>query len=145
MLKNGLSVHYAFTITLRPKLFLQEPEVQYDMVCEYVRKKLSSLCYSLTLIVEKTKAYNVHMHGICNFSLYKRDNFDCMKEFHKCFRSDTLVGFVNIRQIDDMVKWKEYIKKDISATCTALNRRPILTDDYDVFNEEERANYGIIF
>lgn len=137
-----ISVHYAFTITLRPKCFTHEPEKQYDDTAKYIMDKLQALCYSVTLVAEATKSFNVHFHGICNFVLHRTLEKNCMKGFHKCFRNDNLVGFVNIRQIDNMEKWKDYIKKDIASTTDSINRRPIILDDYDVFNSDEREAYG---
>lgn len=136
------SVDYAGTITLRPKLYTKEPEVQYDETYDYVRRKLSSLSTHFTLIAEVTKSYNIHYHIVIKFDLEDRKK-DCMKEFHKCFRNDNLVGFVNIRQIDDMVKWTDYLKKDLCHTVNATNRRPVIWDMYDIFDSEERATFGV--
>lgn len=139
MLKKSFSVDYAFTITLRPKCFAKEPEQQYDDTSEYIKRKLSSISQAFTLVAELTKNYNVHMHGIIKFPLPCKD---CMKEFHKCFRNDTLVGFVNIRQIEDYQVWCKYIKKDLCHSLNGLNRRPIIYDYLDVFDSEERATFA---
>lgn len=140
-LNDNISVEYAFTITLRPKMFIHEPEKQYDETYTRIEHLLRSLCICFTLVAEMTKSYNIHYHGICNFLLtYKKD---CMKEFHKCFRNDMQVGFVNIRQITNMSNWTEYLMKDLAKTTNSLNRRPIIKDDFNVFSTDDYANFGL--
>lgn len=137
---KNTSVEYAFTITLRPKVFIHEPERQYDDACGYVNKKLMALCQDHTLIAELTKNYNVHLHGICRFSLYKKR--DCMKDFYSCFRNDNIVGYVNIKQIDNLTNWITYITKDLTKTYNAINRRPIIYDYKEYLTEDQRAQFG---
>lgn len=135
------SVDYAYTLTLRPKMYSKEPESQYDETYEYVRRKLSSLTQHYTLIAEITKSFNVHYHGVLKFELVPK--MVCDKEFHRCFRNDTYIGYVNISQIKNDVTWKEYLKKDLVHTLNSLNRRPLIWDTYDWFDSEERAMFGI--
>jgi len=132
---------YAFTITLRPKLYIHEPEEQYDLVCEYLVRKLEGLCKSVTLVAEVTQNFNIHLHGICDFIILPK--MVCEKEFKKCFRNDTKIGFVNIKEMTDAIGWSRYMKKDLVKTMNALNRRPVLLDDFDIFNMEERAVFGV--
>lgn len=145
------SVNYSFTLTLRPKCYIHEPERQYDDTYEYIRRKLSSLSQAFTIIAEVTKSYNVHYHGLISF--YYNDNIklvnnninqrDFIKEFHKCFRNDTFVGYIKIDQMRDENNWKAYLKKDLEHTMNAINRRPLIWDFFDWFDSEERAIYGI--
>lgn len=134
------SVEYAFTLTLKPKIFAQEPEDQYDKSSAHASARLNTLSDQFTLIAELTKNYNIHYHGIIKFPLKKKD---LMKEFYKCFRTDLIIGFVNIRQIDDKSKWIDYISKDLCRTKDAIIRRPIINDMLDVFDNEQRALYGV--
>lgn len=134
------SVEYAFTLTLKPKIFAQEPEDQYDKTSAHASARLKTLSDQFTLIAELTKNYNIHYHGIIKFPLSKKD---LMKEFYKCFRTDLIIGFVNIRQIDDMPKWTEYISKDLDRTCKAINRRPLIYDNLCIFDAQIKARLGV--
>lgn len=136
-----LSVDYAFTLTLRPKLFSKEPEMQYEDTYQVVIKRFEMLATKYTIVAELTKAYNIHYHGIVQFNL--SDRKDCQKEFYKAFRNDVLIGFVNIRQIDNMGKWTEYIRKDVYRTTNVIHRRSIIKDMYEIFDQEERAYCAI--
>lgn len=132
---------YSLTITLRPKCYTQEPEKQYDNTYEYVSRKIRSLTQTYTLIAEVTKAYNVHYHSILRISpnQYK----DNLKQIYACFRNDNLIGYIKCDQTINYNKWVEYLQKDIIHTMNALNRRPIIYDQYDIFDESQRASYGI--
>lgn len=141
MSMNGYSVNYALTVTLRPLMYKHEPEHQYDVTYDYVRRKLLSLTEHFTLICEMTKSYNVHYHAVLSLPL--NDTSDCQKKIHKLFRNDPNVGFIYVKQVTDFDKWIEYIRKDIVKTCSVLNRRPIIHDWYDQFDLNERDKYGI--
>lgn len=137
------SVDYTFTITLQPKLYKQEPEQQYDLTYNHVRQTLVKIAREFTLVSELTKNYNIHFHGIINFTSVPKTDY--RKLFYKVFRNDTLVGFVNIKQMTDYPGWKEYISKDIKTFTESVNRRPIIWDDYEVFSSDQRFNFGCQF
>lgn len=134
------SVEYAYTLTLKPKAFAQEPEDQYDKTSAHASARLKTLSDQFTLIAELTKNYNIHYHGIIKFPLSKKN---LMKEFYKCFRTDLIIGYVNIRQIDDKPKWLEYISKDLSKTKEVIGRRPLVYDSMDNYDVNDKALYGI--
>lgn len=142
-MSESFSVDYSFTITLRPKCFTHEPEIQYDDTNFHVRARLASISPHFTIVAEVTKAWNIHYHGIIKFVL--KDKVDCAKRFHARFRNDNLVGFVNIKQITDYNGWCEYIVKDLQKTTESIGRRPIIRDDYGVTNPEQRAKYAVIW
>lgn len=137
------SFNYAFTITLKPVSFKLEPEQQYDKTYLHVRSQLISLGFKVTLVAELTKNMNVHYHGVINFKLGDDCKIKVIKEFHKQFRNDLIIGFVNIRQIDDDQKWNEYIKKSLHDTNKAIGRRPIISDDFKIFSDFQHATYAL--
>lgn len=138
--KPAYSVDYTLTITLRPKCYIHEPERQYDDTYEYLKKKLTGLTQAFTLIAELTKSYNIHYHAVIKFPITSKN---VLKNFYKQFRNDPLIGFIKIEQMINEHKWREYISKDLSHTLDAINRRSIIYDYYDWFDEEQRALYGI--
>lgn len=123
-----VSVEYAITITLKPKLYDHDAVNQYDLTYIEVYKKCKSMCNKLTLVAETTKAYNIHYHGIITFTL--KPNVNLMRMFTDAFRRDKLFGYVNIKPIDNDEKWKEYIRKTLKEFRVDLNRPPVLCDDF---------------
>lgn len=141
---TSFSVDYSLTITLRPKCYTKEPEQQFDDTYEHVRRKLYSLTEHFTLVAEVTKSFNVHYHAILKFEIdNSKPSVTYLKEIYKCFRNDDLVGFIKCEQTLGRVSWISYLKKDLFHTYNSINRRPIIYDDYDIFTETDRANYGV--
>lgn len=136
------SVYYAFTITLRPKLYVHPPEEQYDMTYKHVTDILDSMSRTFVLIAEKTKSFNVHFHGCIKYWHRSKDH---MKDFHDAFRNDKFVGFIKINQITDLEGWKVYLLKDLVGTKNALDRRPIIKCIENFFEKSEtlRAEYSM--
>lgn len=121
------TVQYAFTVTLRPKLYAEPAQAQFDKTYFTLYTLLKSLSADdLTIVAEQTKNFNVHYHGIINF-IYDPRVF-APKLFTDAFRNHKLFGFVNIKQIDDLSGWMEYIKKDLPLTKQCINRPPIIKD-----------------
>lgn len=132
------SVRYSYTITLKPVLYKFKAEEQYDKTYCRIATELGSFS-TFTLIAECTKGFNVHYHGTISFNECTKN---CMKKFVDYFRGDKEIGYVNIKQITDEPGWIDYISKSIKDTCIALNRRPIIMDDFDYFTSDDYALYG---
>lgn len=132
---TSYTVDYFFTITLRPKCYKHEPELQYDLTFSEVKNKLSSLSQAFTLIAEVTKAYNIHYHGLIKF-IYKDPKKDYMKEFCKTFRNHETIGFVKIDQVRDISNTIIYMSKEFDKTSNAIHRRPIINDFFNLFEED---------
>lgn len=124
------SFEYAFTITLKPKLYDHPATAQYDLTFEPCFKLLLeiSLKNQFTLVAEQTKNYNIHYHGII---VMPTSGKPCMKKFHDSFRGSKLFGFVNIKQITEQNIWIEYISKELYETQSMVNRPPIIYDHWD--------------
>lgn len=137
---KGYSVDYSLTITLRPKCYIQEPEQQYDATYEYILRILRSLTEHLSLVAEVTKSFNIHYHSILQLPL---GDGNCLKKIYKAFRNDPIVGFIKCDQTVDKATWIGYLKKDIIHTYNSINRRPIIYDHYDIFDVDDRADFGI--
>lgn len=135
---RSYSVEYSFTITLLPKLYRLEPEVQYDRTFETIYETLSSITDKLTLIAECTKSMNIHYHGIIKFP----QPF-VKKQFFKCFRNDAFIGFTNLKQIDKFDGWVTYIKKSFSEFVEEVGRRPVVYDGFNILSDEERSTYAL--
>jgi len=140
MAPDGVTQRYSFTVTLKPKCFLKPAEDQYDMsvkvLCQLLQTKVN--CY--TLVAELTKNANVHYHGIVNFKMGIRN---INKYFQDMFRAHPVLGFVNIKVMDNEPGWVDYIKKDIKVTYESVGRRPIVHDGFDSFPEGMFEAYGI--
>lgn len=129
------SVDYSFSMTLKPKLYCLDATEQYDKIYDYVTQKLKSFG-KVSCIVECTKSYNIHLHGIVTFDMKPAK---CIKLFQKLFidsfRDDKCIGFIVIKQITDFAGWLEYISKDLEVTKDLIHRPPILIDQYELFTE----------
>jgi len=128
---------YSFTVTLKPKMYGDEPEIQYDKVTYNLYTLLKTLSNNFTLVAEVTQNMNIHYHGI--IELHHK------KKWYSVFRKSDMFGFTVCLEITKMVTWKEYISKSIVQTNTDLNRRPIINDDYQVFPSSMMVLYGCTF
>lgn len=132
---GNTSVKYAATITLQPKLYKYKPEEQYDKSYMHIAKQLMALGTKVDLVAELTKNYNIHYHLVIQFVNFKPKS-NLMLMFHNAFRNDPIVGFVNIKQIEDEVKWLDYIMKDINITKETINRPPIILNEIHTKNND---------
>jgi len=123
------SVIYSFTITLKPNLFKEVAEEQYDRTYLVLTKELLSLSSEVTLVAELTRAANVHYHGMIRFNTTK---IDLRKYFIDHFRKSKYFGFVCIKQIDNLQGWQDYIKKDLKTTKQSIGRPPVLIDQFNI-------------
>lgn len=132
------SYEYAFTVTLKPKLYDHDATEQYDNTYHILFETLLRISFKnqFTLVAEQTKAYNIHYHGIIILPL----KVNCMKYFHDSFRKSKIFGFVNIKQITEQQIWIDYISKSIKETRDCINRPPIIYDWKDYIKTEELTN-----
>lgn len=128
------SVRYAYTITLLPKLYKLKPEEQYDKTYIEVVKTLKALNSTICTVAELTKNYNIHYHGVLQYSFCDKKE-DLMKKFYDIFRGHDKFGYVNIKQITDEPKWLEYMSKEIEGTECQINRKPIIIDEFDYYKK----------
>lgn len=133
------SFNYAFTITLVRRLYDLKPEEQYDLVVADLMYDIVDISTKRTVILECTKSFNIHFHGVMKIPI--TDHVRCVKKFYDKWRKHRFVGYTNIKQMEDY-GWIEYIKKDIAKTHRAIDRRPILWDDFNYFTTDEIANHG---
>jgi len=144
-----LSQQYAFTVTLNPRLYNENSEIQYDNTSVRLLQKLSLISNNVTLVAELTKSCNIHYHGIIDFKIYNKeaslmrkfyDHFRCRhKNKHVC---DCDFGFVHMKPIDNYPIWKDYITKSLTETRKAINRPPVLHDDFNMLPLGEFELYG---
>lgn len=122
---------YSFTITLKPNMYKYEPAQQLGLTCREIIHSLKHLG-DIYLLVELTKSYNIHYHGIiCFFKTGQTANKN-MRSFHSLFRGSKQIGYTNIKVIDDMNGWTAYLHKDLSNTEEIINTEAILQDDLDI-------------
>lgn len=142
MEKTGFSQAYAFTVTLKPELFKKFAEIQYDLTSGPLKEHLYTITPKFTVVAELTKNCNIHYHGVIYFLTDRcKDAIKCFKDK---FRNHKLFGFVDIKVIDDMEGWYEYISKELEHTNTILCRRPILFDSADIYPTDHFTLYGIM-
>lgn len=138
------SFNYAFTITLKPNLYRYPLEKQYDETYLYVSEKLLTIAQQLTMVAEVTKAGNLHFHGVICFTLSKHKHIKSNnKNFIDLFRNDHIVGFTNLKQIDNEQGWIEYMSKELESFLQVNNRRPIIQDQFECFSESQHAQYAL--
>jgi hypothetical protein len=123
---------YCITLTLRPVFYKKSLEEQYDMLYEELRniiKKENDI--RVTMIVECTKSYNIHAHGLIQLDDLK-PNRVTKRKIHDLFRSSKIIGFIYLKIMEDLLSWMIYICKDINETRLILRCRfPILFDHLD--------------
>jgi len=137
------TVKYSFTITLKPHLYKFTNTEQFDLTSDLLVKDLSNMGITkVTMIAENTQSFNIHYHGVITWFLTCGTMKDIRNRFIDSFRRHKNIGFVNIKQIDDEVGWKNYISKELEETYINTDRRPILKDDFDYFTPEDYARYG---
>lgn len=113
---------YAFTVTLKPRMFNHPAELQYDKTQEVLSLFLTTLGHEVSMCAELTKGMNIHYHGTITF---KCDGTILPeKMFIDSFRKSNMFGFVCIKPITDEPKWMEYISKDLDKTRLAIKRDP---------------------
>lgn len=124
----------AFTLTCRPKLFRHTIDAQYQFVKDEIQliSKLHNLKFSL--YTELTKSCNIHAHGIVKGNRPIRGTF---KQYvHNAFRTTVSIGFIYLKDIDDIEKWYEYTIKDRVETLKDLTTRPIvMIDDCQFYSD----------
>lgn len=128
---NGFTQAYAFTLTLKPKLFTKIAEEQYDISYYHAYLSLLKLTSKVTLVAELTKNANIHYHGVIQFPINKYRNIN--KMFKDTYRNDKLIGFVDIKVMVDEPGWKEYLNKDIEGFKQTMLRPPVIVDTHDFF------------
>lgn len=150
----GITQQYAFTVTLKPHLYDDPAETQYDKTYEVLKVMLRKISHQFTLVAELTKNANLHYHGIITFEnrsknivKYWYDQFKSIvkayKKLHPYGDKGILFGFTNIKPITEYSVWIEYISKDIKLTNESLGRLPIIIDDFNCFPTGLFQTYGI--
>lgn len=125
---------YAFTITLQPKLHKHSIRHQLDCTA-YSILPLFPHCL-ITIVVELTKQYNVHYHGIIQFYKPLLKGKTPLSYWYNKLRNHATIGFTCLKVIDDIENWKKYITKDIITTKEELNntiyKNVILRDQHQI-------------
>lgn len=126
------SVDYAITITLRPKLFqldcVEQLKSGRQEIIKFLDKNPDIRC---SLAYEFTKSFNIHFHGtIKTVDMSYYTSFP--KFIHDHFRKSKVIGFICIKQIDNIESWTDYIIKDYENTRQIMNEFPTIRDDYNL-------------
>lgn len=125
---------YAFTITLKPKMFVHPLKKQLALTKDVLKELFSLTCAQYTLVAEVTKNFNIHYHGIVNFHVinefHNSDHYICM--FKDCFRKSSQFGYTVVKVIDDFPKWSAYILKDRQKTYSLTHVHPMLHDGHEL-------------
>lgn len=144
-----MTIEYAFTVTLRPKMYSYPASDQLALTARKLVLELGSLAGSndFCVIAELTKTYNVHYHGIIRFPLgrFVRP----MEAFHNffrklyastphngCFAQGGSKG-IDIRPVSDFNGWKEYLCKDMKESKVILKTGPIIYNGNKLFTDDE--------
>lgn len=138
------SVPYSFTITLKPNLYKDTAEVQYDKTYYLLIKHIiTNFGNNFNLVAEITKSYNIHMHGTIIFTLIDSKKFvNVCKKFVDSFRNHKMFGYVCIKQITDSNGWRDYVIKSLEEFKSTLGRPPVLYDNCDVFKIVPQFDYN---
>lgn len=122
-------VQYAFTLTLKPSLFSQTAESQFDATKDAVLLALARIATRFSLIGALTKTANLHYHGIIEFGPGNASN---TKLFYDTFRKVSSIGrMINITQIDDYPGWIDYLTKNLRES-RSLSRPALIHDQHGI-------------
>lgn len=131
------SCKFFFTVTLRPNLYKDIAEEQYDLTAERLLNHIKEdypCCVKTTIVAELTKNMNIHYHGIIMFDLNEVRFKNLSKYFIDSFRDNKKFGFVNISQIEDEKKVLDYVSKSIQDTALSIGKKVILIDEFEYLN-----------
>lgn len=107
---------FAITLTMKPRLFKNKLEDQYDMLKDEITRltKFNSCIF----VCELTKSMNVHAHGLVR-ARSKRLVYDI-------FRSSNIIGFILVKpKVSE--GWLDYMFKDVKETKeTLFCRHPLM-------------------
>jgi len=137
-----MSLEYAITVTLKPVMYRHAAEIQFSQTYEVLLKHLRTFTPRITLLAELTKDFNVHYHGLIQFS--KDDVLryhNLAKRFKDSFRKSKVFGHIVIVMAHDLPGWKEYCTKDLEETYRLLGTGPVFID---YFNYVENTLNGYI-
>lgn len=130
-----MSVDYAITVTLKSKCHKFDIERQYDIMKFELMKFHYDVDQRATFVIELTKSYNIHAHGIVK--ILELHVADYKRKIYDYFRNNVRIGFILVTDITDFNKWVEYITKDVKETKLKLFlRSPILIDDYECIPQD---------
>lgn len=138
------TIQYTLNITLSPHMYHKLAETQYDETVQIVKTLFKKYDPRMSIIVELTKQYNVHYHGIVDFEYIK--GIDYKKYIYDSFRNEIhkrRLGRPFVIDVFDFHGWKDYIIKDLISTYNSLNRFPVVLDDFDLIPEGKFRLYGI--
>lgn len=129
------SVDFSLTLTTKGPFRKKDPSDQFDEL----RTILTHLppFVKATLIAECHQDYTVHVHGIFSIDLAvapSKYNDTPRKFLYDYYRSSKIIGFMKIDQITSFDDWVNYLKKNLKETYKALNRFPIIIDNYSIFD-----------
>lgn len=130
-----MTIFYALTITLKPKMYNHQAEEQYDIAKPVIYNMNLG---EATVICELTKAYNVHFH--CLIEVNETATFKGPKgklisfERYVCdkFRNNPVIGFVYVKKCTDKSGWITYMLKDIEQTKQNIARQICVRDDFNL-------------
>lgn len=122
----------AVTLTLKPKLFTESVDEQYQRAKLELNVLKNVYNLRLTLVVEFTKSYNVHLHGFCDLPMKIGRKNPCHR-LYDIFRDSKVFGFACIKECTEDNIWLEYISKNLTYTTSELSHSPIMFDDFDRF------------
>lgn len=125
------SVRFAFTVTLKPKHYLENPEVQYDRTIHSLYSIVTMLAKEITCIAELTKNGNIHYHGMITMPVQTQS---CEIRFKNAFRKSKDFGFINFKQCNNDEGWAEYMSKNLTQTMKDIGRPPILKDQFRILD-----------
>lgn len=136
---NPISVDYALTVTLNPKVFRSVPPMQYRETYSALEMILHDNGYKYVIIPELTpKNQNVHYHIILKTYIlpeYKKKGL--MYHIRNLFRNTKLFGYIDLKQCDDTQGWIKYMLKELPETIKILDLCP----EYGDIKKEKIEEY----
>lgn len=113
-------------------------DIQYDKTYQDLMTLLRLISNKVTIVVELTKALNVHYHGLINLN--------CSRiKFVNLFRKSKEFGFVNISELKDLNKVATYMEKDFLQTKKELGVPPIIMNQHNLYPKDVQLEYGRTF
>jgi hypothetical protein len=103
---------HCITITLRPSSYDFDIDKQLLLALAELYDLKDEITFSL--VVELTKAFNIHFHGIVEYKGFTNQSH--LRLLHYAFRAKKVIGHVCIKPMSDIEGWRTYMYKDIEET-----------------------------
>lgn len=131
--QSQYSMSFAITLTLNPKLFHHDCVTQHNLFMQELCKLCEACAWRVSLVLELTKSFNCHYHGFIQIPIDKKSKKSIQHRITDILRTNKIIGYTYIKDIDNDQIWLEYTTKEITTTFKETGIYPVCKDDIDLY------------